>query len=210
MLIEPVMVFAIVIADEYLSFIDVLCAVGLKRSLNSAETLVVAGMDALDRLPLPWRMRDELGLNRAGVISGYIGSPPRDDEREFAKAANWSRRNRVIFRPHPAKASAMSKLRATDRNRSRRWLRGLSLAVAGILGQSAFAVAVQGSLRKLGSFGTSGRLTPTNNKSRYACNKSLITHAMMRIAPEARPLPDCWSGKPTWRALDSRSRRDSC
>ncbi|MBB6252143.1 indolepyruvate ferredoxin oxidoreductase [Nitrospirillum iridis] len=70
-----------------------------KYQLNQGRALV-SGRQALVRLPIIQRALDRrLGLNTAGYISGYRGSPLGGYDAELWKAADFLKANDIIFEP---------------------------------------------------------------------------------------------------------------
>ena len=68
-----------------------------KYALESGR-IYVTGTQALVRLPMLQRQRDErLGLNTAGFVSGYRGSPLGGLDKEFWKAGKYLDANHVRF-----------------------------------------------------------------------------------------------------------------
>ncbi|TIM24990.1 MAG: indolepyruvate ferredoxin oxidoreductase family protein, partial [Mesorhizobium sp.] len=62
--------------------------------------ILVSGTQALVRLPLVQRQRDlAAGLNTAGYVSGYRGSPLAGFDREMQRAGKYLRANHVVFHP---------------------------------------------------------------------------------------------------------------
>ena len=62
--------------------------------------ILVSGTQALIRLPMVMRERDvAAGLNTAGYVSGYRGSPLASFDREMAKAAKYLKQHHIVFRP---------------------------------------------------------------------------------------------------------------
>jgi indolepyruvate ferredoxin oxidoreductase len=78
---------------------------GLERTLEERYTLrdgwvFMSGTQALVRLPIQQRMRDELaGRNTAGFVSGYRGSPLGRYDIELWRAAEPLARHHVRFQP---------------------------------------------------------------------------------------------------------------
>jgi len=70
-----------------------------KYQLERGITLM-SGTQALVRLPMLQRQRDRAaGLNTAGFISGYRGSPIGNYDRELWRAAELLQANNIVFRP---------------------------------------------------------------------------------------------------------------
>ena len=70
-----------------------------KYTLNSGR-VYMTGVQALTRLPMLQQQRDRLaGLNTAGFISGYRGSPLGGLDKELWKAKQHLEQNRVTFQP---------------------------------------------------------------------------------------------------------------
>jgi len=62
--------------------------------------ILVSGTQALVRLPMMQRQRDlAAGLNTAGYVSGYRGSPLAGFDREMARAGRYLKANHVVFHP---------------------------------------------------------------------------------------------------------------
>ncbi len=62
--------------------------------------ILVSGTQALVRLPMMQRQRDlAAGLNTAGYVSGYRGSPLAGFDREMARAGKYLKANHVVFHP---------------------------------------------------------------------------------------------------------------
>jgi indolepyruvate ferredoxin oxidoreductase len=62
--------------------------------------ILVSGTQALVRLPMIQRSRDlAAGLNTAGYVSGYRGSPLAGFDREMARARKWLKQSHVVFHP---------------------------------------------------------------------------------------------------------------
>jgi indolepyruvate ferredoxin oxidoreductase len=63
-------------------------------------TLLMSGIHALVRLPLLQRERDrQAGLNTAGFISGYRGSPIGSYDLELWRARKYLEQNDIVFQP---------------------------------------------------------------------------------------------------------------
>lgn len=80
----------------------------LKRNVNSLEDRYTAdegwhymtGLQALVRLPIQQRIRDEaMGWNTGGFISGYRGSPLGRYDIELWQAAKQFKRRNIVFQP---------------------------------------------------------------------------------------------------------------
>ncbi len=70
-----------------------------KYALDAARAYMT-GIEALVRLPMLQRQRDaERGLDTAGFISGYRGSPLGGLDQALWKAQPWLDRHRIVFRP---------------------------------------------------------------------------------------------------------------
>jgi indolepyruvate ferredoxin oxidoreductase len=80
-------------------------AKAIPSSLDERYTLeqgriLVSGTQALVRLPMLQRQRDlAAGLNTAGYVSGYRGSPLAGFDREMARAKKHLRDSHVVFHP---------------------------------------------------------------------------------------------------------------
>ncbi len=62
--------------------------------------ILVSGTQALVRLPMVQRQRDlAAGLNTAGYVSGYRGSPLAGFDREMASARRYLASNHIVFQP---------------------------------------------------------------------------------------------------------------
>ena len=71
-----------------------------ERSAAERGPLYLTGVQALVRLPILQRMRDlAAGLDTAGFVSGYRGSPLGGFDRELWKASSLLERHRVHFQP---------------------------------------------------------------------------------------------------------------
>jgi len=71
-----------------------------ERYTRAGGRILVSGTQALVRLPMIQRQRDlAAGLNTAGYVSGYRGSPLAGFDREMARAAKYLRDNHVVFHP---------------------------------------------------------------------------------------------------------------
>lgn len=70
-----------------------------KYTLDAGRALM-SGVQALVRLPMLQRQRDALaGLNTAGFISGYRGSPLGSYDQALVAAAQHLRANHIVFQP---------------------------------------------------------------------------------------------------------------
>ncbi|MCW8906902.1 MAG: indolepyruvate ferredoxin oxidoreductase family protein [Sedimenticola sp.] len=70
-----------------------------KYTLNSGR-VYMTGVQALTRLPMLQQQRDQqAGLNTAGFISGYRGSPLGGLDKELWKAKHHLEQNRITFQP---------------------------------------------------------------------------------------------------------------
>ena len=70
-----------------------------KYTLDSGR-IFITGIQALVRLPLMQRQRDiAAGLNTAGFISGYRGSPLGGLDQQLWKAKNYLEENQIEFQP---------------------------------------------------------------------------------------------------------------
>ena len=66
----------------------------------SCERVLLTGSQAVVRLALMQRARDEnAGLNTAGYVSGYRGSPIAGLESEFLRQADIAQKNHIVFQP---------------------------------------------------------------------------------------------------------------
>ena len=76
-------------------------SVELNDKYTQAEgTILLSGVQALVRLPLIQRERDrQAGLNTAGFVSGYRGSPIGSYDMELWRAADLLKRNDILFQP---------------------------------------------------------------------------------------------------------------
>lgn len=62
--------------------------------------IFVTGIQALVRLPMLQKLRDEkAGLNTAGYISGYRGSPLGTLDQQLVKAAGFLEQHNIVFQP---------------------------------------------------------------------------------------------------------------
>ena len=74
-------------------------------SLDDKYTLLngrifVTGIQALVRLPMLQKMLDEqAGLNTAGYISGYRGSPLGAFDQQLVKASQFLAASNIVFQP---------------------------------------------------------------------------------------------------------------
>jgi len=70
-----------------------------KYSLEVARAYLT-GIEALVRLPILQHQRDlEAGLNTAGFVSGYRGSPVGTVDQSMWKAKTWLDRHNIVFQP---------------------------------------------------------------------------------------------------------------
>jgi len=70
-----------------------------KYSLTAGRAFMT-GIEALVRLPMMQARRDlEAGLNTAGFISGYRGSPLGTLDQSLWKAQSWLDRHNIVFQP---------------------------------------------------------------------------------------------------------------
>jgi len=70
------------------------------KYLFNQETIYLNGIQALVRLPLMQKKLDEKnGLNTAGFISGYRGSPLGGLDLNLDRASNYLKSNNIIFQP---------------------------------------------------------------------------------------------------------------
>ena len=70
-----------------------------KYALDSTRALMT-GIEALARLPILQHQRDvAAGLNTAGFISGYRGSPLGSLDQELWKAQPWLQKHNIVFQP---------------------------------------------------------------------------------------------------------------
>src|SRR5690606_5023508 len=70
-----------------------------KYALDSTRAYI-SGIEALVRLPMLQHQRDlEAGLNTAGFISGYRGSPLGGLDQALWKARSWLDRHHIHFQP---------------------------------------------------------------------------------------------------------------
>ena len=66
----------------------------------ATQTALLSGNQALVRLALTQRRQDQLaGLNTAGFVSGYRGSPLGGLDREFTRAKRFLDAEHIVFRP---------------------------------------------------------------------------------------------------------------
>ena len=62
--------------------------------------IFVTGIQALVRLPMLQKLRDEkAGLNTAGYISGYRGSPLGALDQQLVKASRFLQQHNIVFQP---------------------------------------------------------------------------------------------------------------
>ncbi len=62
--------------------------------------IFVTGIQALVRLPMLQKLRDEkAGLNTAGYLSGYRGSPLGALDQQLVKAAGFLQKHNIVFQP---------------------------------------------------------------------------------------------------------------
>ena len=67
---------------------------------RASGAVFMTGIQALVRVPLEQRRRDQAaGLNTAGYISGYQGSPLAALDGALRRAGNLLDENRIVFRP---------------------------------------------------------------------------------------------------------------
>ena len=72
-----------------------------KYSIESGR-IFVTGVQALARIPMVQRQRDVLeGLNTAGFISGYRGSPVGGFDQQLWRAKKFLEQNHIRFQPGP-------------------------------------------------------------------------------------------------------------
>lgn len=70
-----------------------------KYALDSTRTLMT-GTEALARLPILQHQRDlSAGLNTAGFISGYRGSPLGNLDQKLWQARPWLEKHNIVFQP---------------------------------------------------------------------------------------------------------------
>ena len=70
-----------------------------KYSIESGR-IFVTGVQALARIPMVQRQRDVLeGLNTAGFISGYRGSPVGGFDQQLWRAKKFLEQNHIRFQP---------------------------------------------------------------------------------------------------------------
>lgn len=70
-----------------------------KFALESTRTLMT-GIEALARLPILQHQRDiSAGLNTAGFISGYRGSPLGNLDQKLWQAERWLKEHNIVFQP---------------------------------------------------------------------------------------------------------------
>lgn len=70
-----------------------------KYALESSRDLMT-GIEALTRLPILQHQRDlAAGLNTAGFISGYRGSPLGSLDQQLWKAKPWLQKHNIVFQP---------------------------------------------------------------------------------------------------------------
>ena len=92
----------------------------LKVSLDDKYTLeegrvFISGTQALARLPMMQRQRDRAaGLNTAGFVSGYRGSPLGGYDAELWRAARHLEANDILFRPGVNEDLAMAAVWGTQ------------------------------------------------------------------------------------------------
>ena len=66
----------------------------------SKDRVFITGTQAIVRLLLMQRERDRLaGLNTAGFVSGYRGSPIGGLDQNLLKARKWLERSDIVFQP---------------------------------------------------------------------------------------------------------------
>jgi len=66
----------------------------------ATQTALLSGNQALVRLALTQRRQDQqAGLNTAGFVSGYRGSPLGGLDREFTRAKRFLDAEHIVFRP---------------------------------------------------------------------------------------------------------------
>jgi indolepyruvate ferredoxin oxidoreductase len=65
-----------------------------------ATRAYMTGIEALVRLPMLQHQRDQrAGLNTAGFISGYRGSPLGGVDQAMWKAESWLKKHNIHFQP---------------------------------------------------------------------------------------------------------------
>lgn len=70
------------------------------KFLKTTDRVYLSGIQALIRLPILQRMRDQAsGLNTAGYISGYRGSPLGGLDSQLAKAEKFLKPHHIHFQP---------------------------------------------------------------------------------------------------------------
>lgn len=70
-----------------------------KYALNATDAYLT-GIEALIRLPILQHQRDlQQGLNTAGLVSGYRGSPLAGLDQALWRAKTWLKRHSVRFSP---------------------------------------------------------------------------------------------------------------
>jgi indolepyruvate ferredoxin oxidoreductase len=71
-----------------------------ERYMLQSGRILVSGTQALVRLPMVQRARDvAAGLNTAGYVSGYRGSPLAGFDREMTRAARHLKAHHIVFQP---------------------------------------------------------------------------------------------------------------
>lgn len=79
--------------------------------------ILVSGTQALVRLPMLQRQRDlAAGLNTAGYVSGYRGSPLASFDREMAVAKKHLKENHIVFQPGLNEDMAATAVWGTQQN----------------------------------------------------------------------------------------------
>ena len=87
------------------------------RYAASQGRILVSGTQALVRLPMMQRQRDlTAGLNTAGYVSGYRGSPLASFDREMGVARKYLAANHIVFHPGLNEDMAATAVWGTQQN----------------------------------------------------------------------------------------------
>jgi len=96
--------------------VDMPSALDERYSLQRGRILV-SGTQALVRLPMVQRQRDlQAGLNTAGYVSGYRGSPLAGFDREMSTARKYLEASHIVFQPGLNEDMAATAVWGTQQN----------------------------------------------------------------------------------------------
>ena len=88
-----------------------------ERYVLQRGRILVSGTQALVRLPMIQRQRDlQAGLNTAGYVSGYRGSPLAGFDREMQRAGKYLKDNHIVFHPGLNEDMAATAVWGTQQN----------------------------------------------------------------------------------------------